>query len=72
MKILGVRDLLSKAVFGHVVQKKGLHKKGFAVDTIVVGIKSLGYTKVMLKSDNEPAILKLLAGSLRGLQINGL
>ena len=32
----------------------------------------VGYTKVILKSDNEPAILKLLVESLRELQIVGL
>ena len=32
----------------------------------------LGHTKVVLKSDNEPAILKLLIESLRELRVNGL
>ena len=72
VKILVVRDLLSKAVFGHVVPKKGLDEKGFAVDAIVGDIKWLGYIKVMLKSDNDPAILKLLVESLMELRINGL
>ena len=32
----------------------------------------LGYSKVLLKSDNEPAILKLLEESLKSLKICGL
>ena len=72
MKIFVVRDLLSKAVFGHVVPKNGLDENGFAVDTIVGDIKRSGYTKVMLQSDNKPAILKLLFESFRELRTNRL
>ena len=32
----------------------------------------IGYTKVMLKTDNAPAILKLLKESLRGLRVEVL
>ena len=32
----------------------------------------LGHTKGVLKSDNEPAILKLLIESLKELRVNGL
>ena len=39
---------------------------------VVDDIKLLGYTKVMLKSDNEPAMLKFLVELLRELRINGL
>ena len=34
--------------------------------------KWLGYTKLTLKSDNEPVIVKLLSEWLRELQINGV
>ena len=42
------------------------------MDSIVDDVKWLGYTKIMLKSDNEKAILKLLTESLRELRIEGL
>ena len=32
----------------------------------------MGYTRVTLKSDNEPAIVKLLREALRELRIQGL
>ena len=32
----------------------------------------VGYSKVTLKSDNEPAIIKLLGGAIRELRINGV
>ena len=70
--ILVVRDSATKAVFGHVVPQKGVDAKKFAIDALVSDIVWLGHTKVVLKSDNEPAILKLLTESLRELRIQGL
>ena len=57
-KILVVRESESKSVFAHVVPTKGVDEKGFSVDALVDDVKWLGYTKVTLKSDNEPAIVK--------------
>ena len=51
---------------------KGIDAKGFAVDTLVEDIKWLGYSRVTLKSDNEPAIVKVLSEALRELKVQGL
>ena len=72
VKILVIRDSRSKALFAHVVPVKGIDEKGFAVNALVEDIKWLGYSSVTLKSDNEPAIVKLLTEALRELRINGL
>ena len=61
-----MRDSASKVAFGHVVFKR------VASDAIVEDVKWLGYTETMLKTDNEPASLKLLTESLRELRIQGL
>ena len=45
---------------------------GFAVDAIVDCVRWLGYTKTILKTDVEAAILKLLVEPLRELRIQGL
>ena len=71
-KVLVVRDSRSKAVFAHVVPTKGIDEKGFSVDALVSDVKWLGYSKVTLKSDNEPAIVKLLQEALRELRVQGL
>ena len=68
--ILVVRDSETKSVFAHVVPQKGIDSKKFAVDAIVNGILWLGRTKVVLKSDNVPAILKLLIEFLRELRVH--
>ena len=65
-------DDLQTCVFGHTVPSKGVDTDRFAFDCLVEDILWTGYTNVMLKSDNEPAILQLLIASLRELRINGL
>ena len=67
-----VPDSKSKAVFAHVVPTKVVDEKGFSVDALVSDVKRLGYNKVTLKSDNEPAIVKYLQEALRELRVKGL
>ena len=72
INILVGRDNVSKSVFSHIVPVKGVNEKGFAVDAIISDVVWMGYTKVMLKTDNDAAILKLLKESLRELRVEGL
>ena len=51
---------------------KGVDETGFAVDAITSDVVWMGYTKVMLKTDTEPAIVKLLKKSLGELGVEGL
>ena len=72
IKVLVVRDNRSKAVFEHTVLVKGADEGGFAVKAIVDDAVWRGYSKVVLKIDNEPAILKLLQESLRDVRVKGI
>lgn len=72
LKILVVRDMKSKSIFAHAVRCKGSDEDGYAVRCLVDDVKWLGYSKVILKSDNEPAIVKLLADTLKSLRVEGL
>ena len=72
LKLLIVKDSLSRAGVAHAVPKKGVDDKRFAVDIIVEDILWLGYAKVILKSDNEPAIMKSLKETLAALKVSGL
>ena len=67
-----MRDNRSKAVFAHTVPVKGADEGGFAVKAIIDDVIWLGYPRVVLKTDNEPAILKLLLESLRDLRVEGI
>ena len=65
-----VRDRESKAVFGHLVPVKGVDADGYSTARGVEGVKWLGYTKLLLKSDNEPSILNLASTALRVLRVD--
>ena len=69
VKVLVVKDCKSKCTFAHVVPSKGIDEKRYAVDIIVEDVTWLGYTKLILKSDNEPAIVKLAEEALRDLRM---
>ena len=72
LKLLIVKDSFSRAVFAHAVPKTGVDDKRFAVDFIVDDVLWIGYAKVILKSDNETAIIKLLKESFAALKVSGL
>ena len=48
---------------------KGSDEDGYAVSRLVEDIAWLGHTRIILKSDNEPAILKVLKDSLRTARV---
>ena len=61
LKLLVAKDTFSKATFVHAVKNKGPGEDRYAVNCLVEDLKFLGYHRVGLKCDNEPAILKLLS-----------
>ncbi len=69
VKCLILRDMRSKAVFGWVVPSKGSDADGYAVDVLSEAIRWLGYTRLILKSDNEPAIVKLLEDTMAAIRV---
>ena len=58
LKILVVRDSMSKAVFAHAVPSKGVDENRYAVDMVTECCNWLGYSKLLLKADNESAVLE--------------
>ena len=72
LKILVVKDSKSGSVFAHGIFRKGIDEKRFAVDMVVRDVLYFGYPQVLLKSDNEPAIVKLLEEALGALKASGL
>ena len=67
LKILVATVSTGKAVFAHTVDVKGPGEDRCAVQRVVGYVCWLGCTRVLLSSDNGPAILKLLEGSLGSL-----
>jgi len=72
LRILVVKDALSKFVSAHVVPVKGLGEDKYAAEKLRRDIVWLGYSRVILKSDNEPAIVAVTKEVLRGLKVEVL
>ena len=68
-KILVATVSPGKAAFAHAVDVKGPGGNRYAVQRLAEDICWLGYTRVLLRSDNEPAILKLSEESLEPLRV---
>ena len=71
LKILVIRDSRSKGLFAHAVVHKGVDSDRYVVDKVVEECQWLGYTRLMLKSDNEPAIALLIQETLKALRVTG-
>ena len=62
----------TKSPFMHVVEAKGSSMDTFAAELIVDDIAFLGHTRVVLRSDNEPALVQVVGNALKGLRIKQL
>ena len=69
-KVLVAREIVSRCTFAHVVKCKGVGEDRFSVDCLVRDIEWMGFTRIMLRSDNEKAIVALLKESLRALRVD--
>ena len=58
LPILGIRDHRHKVTYSHLVPSKGT-KHPYSVGQAVHDIDQLGYSKLILKNDQEPAIVDL-------------
>jgi len=70
VKGLLLKDTKSKMLFAWLVEHKGHDETGYIVDQLTTAIKFLGYNNLLLKSDNEPAILALLRDTLKAIRID--
>ena len=55
--VIVIKDTRSKAIFAHACPCKGVH--GAVVGRIIEDLNSLGYRRVLVRTDGEPAILNL-------------
>ena len=66
MKAIVIFSSKDKCISCHAVPRKG--PDPYVVQCIVNDIAWLGHTTFMLRSDNDPAMLALIADALRGLR----
>ena len=69
VKCLLVRCLQTKIIFAHVVPYKGASEDRFVAQLVVTDIEWIGHTKMILKSDNEPALQTLVVQSLERARV---
>ena len=64
MKCLIIRCHESKAVFAHAVPVKGRDEDNYVANLITTDVAFMGHVKLIIKSDNEPALLALAHAAL--------
>lgn len=72
VRVLVAKCSRTKCTFARIVRQKGVDPERYAVDRLVKDIKWLGYSKITIRSDNEPAIQKLRLDTFKGLRVEGL
>ena len=72
VKILVAKCHLTKCLFAHVVPQKGMDPQNYAVERLKRDIMWLGHSKIILKTDNEHAIMAVLKNTLKALRIEGV
>ncbi len=60
VKCILVRCLKTKAVFAHVIQRKGVNENDVVIDTLLADLAWLGHTRIIVKADGEPALQALV------------
>ena len=67
-----IYDSKSKGIFAHAVPQKGMDEGRFVVECFATTVLWLGWSRVIVRSDNEPAIVKLVNETLKSLKVSGL
>ena len=68
VKCILIRDYASKNVFGHVVPCKGLDEDNYVVKLVIEDLSWLGHTRIILKSDQERALVALVTQAAMALR----
>ena len=72
IKILVAKCQFTKCTFAHVVPQKGMDPDLYAVKRLTRDILWLGHNKIILKSDNERAIISVLRNTIKALRIENI
>ena len=69
VKCVIVRWTSTKVIFGHCIPYKGAGEDQYVANLVVQAVEWLGHTRLILKSDNEPALHTLVEQSLEEIRI---
>ena len=62
----------SKSMFAHAVPRKGADPDGYIVEQLMLDIIWLGHARVVIRSDNEPALLQVVEKVITALKAKGV
>ena len=62
----------TRSIFAHAVPKKGKDEAGYIVEQLKQDVLWLGHARVVIKSDNEPALLQVVQATIAALKISGV
>ena len=62
----------TKSLFAHVVPRKGADDGGYIVTALKQDVLWLGHAKVIIRSDNEPALLQVVRQTVAALKMEGV
>ena len=62
----------TKSIFAHAVPRKGVDPEGYIVEKVKQDILWLGHAKIMIRSDNEPALAQVVAHALVAAKVSGV
>ena len=68
LRILVAKCSSTQCLFAHAVPQKGIDEDGFVIDEFKNDIAWLGHSRVMIRSDNEPALLKVVDKVVKALK----
>ena len=71
MRVVAGMCSATKSVFAHAVPQKGADADGYTPKSIWDSIACLGHARVVVRSDNEPAIVKLVTVATNLLKLRG-
>ena len=71
LKVLVAYCGATGCLFAHAVPAKGADEDGYIVEQLKQDILWLGHSKVIVRSDNEPALIQVVVNTLAALKMSG-
>ena len=59
-------------MFAHAVPRKGADAAGYVVEALKQDVLWLGHAKIVMRSDNEPALLQVVRQTMAALKMEGV
>ena len=72
LKVLVAHCGATKSMFAHAVPQKGVDPDGYIVEQLMLDILWLGHARVVIRSDNEPALLQVVDKTMTALKMKGV